>query len=98
MLLHMHAYVMHAHIGLPWSSRFASTKKFCGMEMKGIGMVNQQKEVQQETAYSAVVVNDHMYPRPYIVFDPKGVIKIYIIHYNCTIGSFLLHFFLLIYQ
>ena len=27
-------------------------------------MVNQQKQVQQETAYSAVVVNDHMYPRP----------------------------------
>ena len=26
-------------------------------EMKGIGMVNQQKGVQQETAYSAVVVN-----------------------------------------
>ena len=24
-------------------------------------MVNQQKGVQQETAYSAVVVNDHMY-------------------------------------
>ena len=23
---------------------------------------------------SAVVVNDHMYPRPYIVFDTKGVI------------------------
>ena len=39
-------------------------------------MVNQQKGVQQETAYSAVVVNDHMYPRPYIVFDPKGVIYI----------------------
>ena len=37
-------------------------------------MVNQQKGVQQETAYSAVVVNDHMYLRPYIVFDPKGVI------------------------
>ena len=33
-------------------------------------MVNQQKGVQQDTAYSAVVVND----RPYIVFDPKGVI------------------------
>ena len=30
-------------------------------------MANQQKGVQQETAYSAVVVNDHiMYPRPYI--------------------------------
>ena len=30
-------------------------------------MVNQQKRVQQETAYSAVVVNDHiMYPHPYI--------------------------------
>ena len=27
-------------------------------------MVNQQKGVQQDTAYSAVVVNDHMYPRP----------------------------------
>ena len=36
-------------------------------------MVNQQKGVQQDTAYSAVVVNDHnMYPRPYIVFEPKG--------------------------
>ena len=39
-------------------------------------MVNQQKVVQQETAYSAVVVNVHMYPHPYIVFDPKGVIYI----------------------
>ena len=38
-------------------------------------MVNQQKQMQQETAYSAVVVNDHMYPRPYIVFDLKGVIE-----------------------
>ena len=27
-------------------------------------MGNQQKGVQQDTAYSAVVVNDHMYPRP----------------------------------
>ena len=27
-------------------------------------MVNQQKGVQQETTYSAVVVNEHMYPRP----------------------------------
>ena len=34
-------------------------------------MVNQQKRVQQETAYSAVVVNDYMYPRPYIVFEKK---------------------------
>ena len=38
-------------------------------------MANQQKEVQQDTAYSAVVVNDHMYPRLYIVFYPKGVIE-----------------------
>ena len=38
-------------------------------------MVNQQKRVQQEAAYSAVVVNDHLYPCPYIVFDPKGVTK-----------------------
>ena len=35
------------------------------MKMKGdIGMVNQQKGVQQDTAYSAVVVNDHMYISP----------------------------------
>ena len=27
-------------------------------------MANLQKGVQQETAYSAVVVNDDMYPRP----------------------------------
>ena len=33
-------------------------------------MVNQQKGVQQETAYSAVD-HMHMYPRPYIVFGPK---------------------------
>ena len=33
-----------------------------------------QKGVQQEAAYSAVVLNDHMYPRPYIVYDPKGII------------------------
>ena len=42
------------------------------MKCRGIGMVNQQKGVQQETVYSAVVVND---PRPYIVFGPKGVIE-----------------------
>ena len=39
-------------------------------EMKEIGMANQQKGVQQDTAYSAII--DHMYPCPYIVFDPKG--------------------------
>ena len=33
------------------------------------------KSAKGVTAYSAVVVNDHMYPRPYIVFDPKGVIE-----------------------
>ena len=38
-------------------------------------MVNQQKGVQQDTAYSAGIVNDHMYSRPYIIFDPKGVIE-----------------------
>ena len=27
-------------------------------------MVNQEKGVLQDIAYSAVVVNDHMYPRP----------------------------------
>ena len=67
-------------------------------------MVNQQKGVQQDTAYSAVVVNDHMYPRPYIVCDSKGVIETCIgrdgdtYDYNCTIGSFLLHSFLMIYH
>ena len=38
-------------------------------------MVNQEKVVQQDTAYSAVVVNDHMYPRPCLYkcfYDPFG--------------------------
>ena len=39
------------------------------------------KSAKQDTVYSAVVVNDHIImsyvdPRPYIVFDPKGVIEI----------------------
>ena len=38
-------------------------------------MVNQQKGGQQDTAYSAVVVNDHVYPCPYIIFYPKWVIE-----------------------
>ena len=73
-------------------------------------MVNQQKVVQQETAYSAVVVNDHNNVSPslpisfcHVFMTPFGTKKIYIgtgihmiIHYNCTIGSFLLHSFLLI--
>ena len=80
-------------------------------EMKGDRDGKSAKRVQQETAYSAVVVNDHMYPRPYISFlTQKGhrnmkndiggdgdTYYIMIIHYNCTIGSFLLHTFLLIY-
>ena len=43
--------------------------------MKGIGMVNHPKEVQQETAYSAVVVKDLMYACPnnlLSVFTQKG--------------------------
>ena len=37
-------------------------------------MVNHQKGVQQETAYSAVVVNDHNYVSPSLYFlDPKVV-------------------------
>ena len=38
-------------------------------------MANQQQQVEQETAYSAVEVNDHMYPRPYIVFNPKETFR-----------------------
>ena len=64
-------------------------------------MVNQQKQVQQETAYSTV---DHMYPCPCLYhffmflcpFWVKNDIGTGIIHYNCTIGSFLLHLFLLV--
>ena len=64
-------------------------------------MANQQKEVQQDTAYSAVVVNDHMYPYiicscfydPFWVKNDIGTGIHMIIHYNCTIGSI---FFLLI--
>ena len=60
-------------------------------------MVNQQKQVQQETAYSTVVVNDHIYPRPCLYhfscfYDPFWVENDIgtgihmIIHCNCTIG------------
>ena len=68
-------------------------------------MANQQKGVQQDTAYSAVVVNDHMYPRPCLyhfliwpfwVKNDIGTGIHMIIHYNSTIGSILLHSFLLI--
>ena len=39
-------------------------------------MVNQQKGVQQETAYSAVVVNDHNYVSPSLYhFLTKRVIE-----------------------
>ena len=70
-------------------------------------MVNQQKGVQQETAYSAVVViciPVHAYIIFSCLYDPFWVKNDIgtgihmIIHYNCTIGSFLLHSFLLIYH
>ena len=60
-------------------------------------MVNQQKHVQQETANSAVVVNDHnYYVSPslptvhhfscfYDPFHDIGMGIHMIIHYNCTI-------------
>ena len=57
-------------------------------------MVNQQKGVQQETAYNAVVVNAYVSPSLLIFscfYDPfwvKNDIATGIIHYNC---SFLLH-------
>ena len=63
-------------------------------------MVNQQKGVQQDTAYSAVV------PVPISFLTQKGHRNIKndigmdgdTIHYNCTIGSILLDSFLLIYH
>ena len=76
-------------------------------------MVNQQKRVQQEiavVAYSAVVVNDHIcipvhayiifscLYNPFCVKNDIGTGIHMSIHYNCTIGSFLLHSFLLIYH
>ena len=70
-------------------------------------MVNQQKGVQQETAYSAVVVNVspslpisfcHVSITPFGTKKDIGTGIHMIIHYNCTIGSLLLHSFLLIYH
>ena len=67
-------------------------------------MVNQQKGVQQDTTYSVVVVNDHMYPRPCLhhfnmtLLGQKRNRDGDTYHYNCTIGSILLHSFLLIYH
>ena len=34
-----------------------------------------KNRINRHCLYSAVVVNDHMYPRPYIIFDSKGVIE-----------------------
>ena len=66
---------------------------------------------EQETAYSAVVVNDHMYPRPFIVFHPKGVIEAWkndigidgdtydhSLHVQLHYRQFLVHSFLLNYH
>ena len=60
-------------------------------------MVHQQKRVQQETAYSAVVVNDHnMYPCPCLyhvsmthfwVKNDIGTGIHMIIHYNCVFAD-----------
>ena len=37
--------------------------------------MKRDRDVKSAKGVTAVVVNDHMYPRPYIVFDPKGVIE-----------------------
>ena len=59
---------------VPWRLVLPHLRKInCGTIIKneggGGGMANQQK---QETA---VVVNDHMYPSPYIILTRKGVIE-----------------------
>ena len=67
-------------------------------------MVNQQKGAQQDTAYSAVVVNVSpsmpisFFHVSFLVKNDIGTGIHMIIHYNCTIGSILLHSFLLIYH
>ena len=55
---------MRTHIWCAWRSRLASKKIVEQVEMKGRGMVNQQKRVQKETAYSAVLENDHIMVSP----------------------------------
>ena len=63
-------------------------------------MVNQQKVVQQETAYSAVVVNYVSLSLPisffHVSMTPFGSKND--IGTGIHIGSFLLHYFLLIYH
>ena len=67
--------------GAPWRSRFASTKKISGTSIKSFHEMKRDRDgksaKRSATRYchSAVVVNDHMYPRPYIVCDSKGVIE-----------------------
>ena len=62
---------------------------------------------EQETTYSAVVVNDHTYvslslPISFYVSMTLSSKKLYrdrdTVHYNCTIGSFLFCSLLLIYN
>ena len=71
------------------------------IEMKGIGMANQQKMSGTRNCLysSAVVVNDHMVSPSLIVFDPKGHRKMIYRRDTYTtpvLGCFLLHLFLLI--
>ena len=54
---------------------FSKVEDVANLLERESGESKEKKEVQQETAYSAVVVNDHMYSRPYIVFDPKRVME-----------------------
>ena len=72
----VHACVHVSVFGASWRYSFVVTKKnlwnkYKNHKMKGIGMTNEQKRVLP----SADVVNDHIHPRPYIVFDPKVVIE-----------------------
>ena len=61
-------------------------------------MANQQKGVQQDTAYMAVVsyVSPSLPISFFHVFYNSKMIGQGYIHYNCHIGSILLHSFLLI--
>ena len=67
-LMRMRTYVRNVRVlGAPWRSQQRNKYKNHFHEMK-----RDRDGKSAKRSYSAVVVNDHMYPRSYIVFDPKG--------------------------
>ena len=73
---------LHTCMSAPWRSSFSHVREKLVEksfhEMKGDRDGKSAKTIAtRHCLYSGVVVNDHMYPCPYIIFDSKRVIETY---------------------